>query len=186
MDTSNIWRWLGKLGLSNKKPEKRAAEQNPREAKRWFKKEWPKILAHARRWQAPLYFQDEAGVSLTPVLGKTWGPKGETPEVRVTGKRGGFCISSAISLRGRMLFRIERGKVSSKTFVDFLKKVMHHHRGRKIVLVTDQAPPHIAERVGEFVGTNKKTFALYYLPPYSPELNPADHVWGYLKDKKWS
>jgi len=177
-----VWKLLKRFGLTNKKPERRAMEQNPKEAKRWLKKEWPQILAHARRWQATLYFQDETGVSLTPVLGKTWAPKGEIPVVRVTGKKGGFCITSAISLGGRMLFRIEKGRVNAKAFVDFLMKVMRHHRWRKVIIVTDQAPAHIAERVEEFCERNKKTFALYYLPPYSPELNPADHVWGYLKE----
>ncbi|MDI6892955.1 MAG: IS630 family transposase, partial [Actinomycetota bacterium] len=89
-----VWKLLIRLGLTNKKPERRAMEQNPREAKRWLKEDWPKILAHARRWQATLYFQDEAGASLTPALGKTWAIKGETPIARVTGKRGGFCLTS--------------------------------------------------------------------------------------------
>ena len=57
-----------------------------------------------------LYFQDESGVSLIPVLGKTWAPKGKTPTVKVTGKRGGLCISSAISPAGRLAFRIEKEK----------------------------------------------------------------------------
>ena len=179
-----VWKLLRRLGLTNKKPERRAMEQNPKEAKKWVKEEWSKILAHARRWQAPLYFQDETGISLTPSLGRTWAPKGEIPCERVTGKRGGFCISSAISLGGRILFRVEKGKVTAETFVDFLKKVMRHHRGRKVVVVTDRAPPHVAKHVNDFIETNKKTFALYYLPPYSPELNPVDRVWGYLKKNK--
>ncbi|MFN4133869.1 MAG: IS630 family transposase [Candidatus Hadarchaeales archaeon] len=179
-----VWKLLKRFGLTNKKPERRAIEQNPKEAKRWMKEEWPKILAHARKWQATLYFQDETGVSLTPSLGRTWAPRGVIPEERVTGKRGGFCISSVISIGGRMLFRVEKGRVNAKTFVDFLKKVMRHHRGRKMVVVTDQARPHVAKYVAEFVEANKKSFALYYLPPYSPELNPVDHVWGYLKKNK--
>jgi len=40
-----------------------------------------------------LYFQDESGISLTPVLGRTWAPKGKTPIVKVTGYRGGFCLT---------------------------------------------------------------------------------------------
>lgn len=181
---SNVWRLLKRMGLSNKKPEKRAAEQNPREAKRWLKEEWPKILAHAHKWQATLYFQDETVVSLTPVLGKTWAKKGKFPIVRLTGKRGGFCISTAITPRGKMLFRIEKGNVTADTFLDFLEKLRKHHPRRKIVVVTDQARPHIAKRVMEYTEASKKSFALYYLPRYSPELNPADHVWGYLKENK--
>jgi transposase len=179
-----VWKLLKRFGLTNKKPERRAMEQNPKEAERWLKEEWPKILAHARRWQATLYFQDEAGISLTPTLGKTWAPKGEVSIVRVTGRKGGFCITSAISLGGRMLFRIEKGYINAGTFMDFLKKVIHHHRGRKVVVVTDRARAHTAEQVGKFVDANKKTFALYYLPPASPELNCDEHVWGYLKKNK--
>jgi transposase len=181
---SNVWRLLKRMGLSNKKPEKRAAEQNPREAKRWLKEEWPEILAHARKWQATLYFQDETGVSLTPVLGKTWAKKGKTAVVKLTGKRGGFCISAAITPRGTMLFRIEKENVTADTFLDFLEKLRRHHPRRKIIVVTDQARPHIAKKVRDHVEANKKSFALYYLPSYSPELNPDEGVWGYMKDKK--
>ena len=181
---SNVWRLLKRMGLSNKKPEKRAAEQDPREAKRWLKEEWPKILAHARKWQATLYFQDETGVSLTPVLGKTWAKKGKAAVVKLTGKRGGFCISAAITPRGMMLFRIEKEHVIAETFIDFLEKIRKQHPRRKVIVVTDRARPHIAKKVRNHVEANKKSFALYYLPSYSPELNPDEGVWGYMKDKK--
>jgi transposase len=184
LDASNVWRWLGKLGLSNKKPERRAIEQNPREARRWLKREWPKILAHTRRWQAVLYFEDEAGISLTPVLGKTWCPKGKTAIVRVTGRRGGLCVSSAITPRGRLVFRIEKGRVNAATFLGFLTQIRQHHPRRKVIVVTDRARPHIAGKVKKYAVQHGKSFALYYLPPYSPELNPAEHVWGYLKGRK--
>lgn len=184
LDISNVWRWLGKLGLSNKKPERRVIEQNPKEAKRWLKEEWPKILAHARRWQAVLYFEDEAGVSLAPLLGKTWCPRGKKVAVHVTGKRGGLCVSSAISLGGRLVFRIERGRVNTATFLEFLAQVRQHHPRRKIIVVVDRGPAHISGGAKKYAAQHEKSFALYYLPPYSPELNPTEHVWGYLKERK--
>ena len=178
------WKFLRRFGLTNKSPEKRAIEQNPKEAKRWVKEEWPKIKAHAKRWQAVLYFQDEAGVSLIPVKGKTWAPKGITPIVRLTGNRGGFCLSSAISTGGRLIFRIEKGRVVKETFIDFLDKIRSHHNGRKVIVITDRAPPHRAALVKTYVDKHKKNFALYFLPAYSSELNPDEHVWAYLKDRK--
>lgn len=184
LDISNVWRWLGKLGLSNKKPERRVMEQNPKEAKRWLKEEWPKIIAHARRWQAVLYFEDEAGISLAPVLGKTWCPKGKTVAVWVTGKRGGLSVSSAISLGGRLVFRIGKGRMNTATFLKFLTQIRQHHPRRKVVVVVDRGPAHISGGVKKYTTQHEKSFALYYLPPYSPELNPADHVWGYLKERK--
>ena len=131
-----------------------------------------------------LYFQDESSVSLVPVLGKTWAKKGETPKIRVTGNRGSICLSSAISPAGRMVFRIEKSTVTSKTFVDFLKQIMKNHQWRKIIVVTDNYPAHDSNYVRNFIEQNKKIIAIYYLPTYSPDLNPDEDVWKYLKNVK--
>jgi transposase len=170
--------------LTNKKGERRALEQNPKEVKKWLKEVWPKILAHAKRWQAMVYFEDEAGVSVNAVMGKTWAPKGKTPMVKLSGNRGSISVSSAISPAGRLLFRIEKSTINSTTFIDFLDKIRKHHRNRKIIVIIDRAPAHIAGKVDDYVEKNEKSFALYYLPPYSPELNPDENVWNYLKTNK--
>ncbi len=184
LDNANVWRLLKKLGLTNQKPERRALEQNPNAVRKWLKEEWPRILAHAKRWQAMVYFQDEAGIAVNAVMGKTWAPKGKTPIVKLTGNRGGICVSSAISPAGRLVFRVEKGTVTSITFIDFLEGIRKHHKNRKIIVIVDNAPPHIAKRVHDYADANKKSFAIYYLPPYSPELNPDEHLWGYLKGGK--
>ena len=184
LDNSNVWRLLRRLGLTNQKGERRALEQDTKETKRWLKEEWPKIQAHAKRWQAMIYFQDEAGVSVNAVMGKTWAPKGKTPVVKLSGNRGGICVSSAISPAGRLLFRIEKHTVNSTTFIDFLDKIRKHHKNRKVIVIVDRAPVHRSGKVDAYVEENKKSFALYYLPPYSPELNPDENVWGYLKKNK--
>ena len=154
------------------------------EFKKWLKKEWPVIKSHARRWQAILYFQDEAGISLIPALGRTWAPRGETPTISVTGHKGGLCITSAVSPAGRLLFRIEKEKVNAEKHIEFLEQILQHHPRRKIIVVEDRAPVHRAASVRDFVQQNKKRFALYYLPSYSPELNPDEKTWNYLKNKK--
>jgi len=181
---SNLWETLRKWNLTPQKPEKEALQKNQKEVRRWIKEEWPKIEAHRRRWQAMLYFQDESGVSLIPVLGKTWAPKGKTPIVKVTGNRGGLCVTSAISPAGRMVFRIENSTIRAKEHIDFLKQIMKHHRHRKIIIVEDNAKPHIAKEVKDFVKDNKNKIAVYYLPTYSPDLNPDEQVWKYLKNVK--
>ena len=181
---SNLWENLRRWELTPQKPEKEALEKNTREVKRWLKEEWPKIQEHRRRWQAMLYFQDESSVSLVPVLGKTWAKKGKTPKVKVTGNRGNICLSSAISPAGRMVFRIEKGTVNSKTFVDFLKQIMNNHRWRKIIVITDNYPAHDSAYVKNFIEQNKNKVTVYYLPTYSPDLNPDEDVWKYLKNVK--
>ena len=181
---SNLWETLRRWNLTPQKPEKVALEKNPVAVRKWLKEEWPKIEEHRRRWQAMLYFQDESGVSLILVLGKTWAKKGKTPKIKVTGNRGGFCVTSAISPAGRMVFRIENDTIHAEEHIEFLKQIMKHHKKRKIIVVEDNARPHIAGKVKDFVHENKNKIAVYYLPTYSPDLNPDEKVWKYLKNVK--
>lgn len=184
LDNSNVWRWLRSWGMTSQKPRRRASQRNEKEVRKWLKEIWPKIRKKAKRWQAIVYFQDECGVSLTAVLGKTWAPKGKTPVVKVTGKRGGLCVTSAISPAGRMVFRIEKKRINAELHIEFLKQIMKHHPNRKIIVIEDSAPVHTAKKVDKFVEENKKRFDLYHIPSYSPELNPDEHVWAYLKNHK--
>ena len=174
-------RWLKRWNFTNQKPQRRAFQQDEKAVKKWIKEEWSKIKEHAHRWQAMIYFQDESGVSLTAVMGKTWAPKGQTPVVKVTGKRGGFCVTSAISPAGKMIFRIEKEKINAKVHIEFLEQILKHHPHRKIIVIEDNARPHIAQEVKDFVEQHKKRFAIYHIPSYAPELNPDEHVWQYLK-----
>ena len=178
---SNLWETLRRWGLTPQKPEKEALEKNPLAVRKWLGGEWPKIEKHRRRWQAMLYFQDESGFSLIPVLGKTWAPKGKTPKIKVTGNRGGLCVTSAISPAGRMVFRIEKNTIHAEEHIDFLKQIMGQHPHRKIIVVEDNARPHLAAKVRNFVRENKNKIAVYYWPKYSPDLNPDEKVWMHLK-----
>ena len=143
-----------------------------------------KILAHARRWQAIIYFEDESAIRLTAMLGTTWAKKGKTPIVKVTGKRGSICLTSAISPAGRMIFRLEKETIKAKQHIEFLKQVQKNHPNRKIIIIEDGAKPHTAKEVSKFIESQKKKLALYFLPSYSPDLNPDERVWAYLKGFK--
>ena len=182
--TTNVMRWLKRWGLTNQKPTRRASQRDEKEVDEWLKETWPKIQKKAKKWQAMLYFLDESGISLTAVLGKTWAPKGKTPVVRVTGNKGGLRVTSAISPVGKMVFRIEKKRINAEIHIEFLKQILMHHPKRKIIVIEDRAPAHRAKKVDIFVERNKGRFALYRLPSYSPELNPDEHVWAYLKGHK--
>lgn len=181
---SNLWENLRRWNLTPQKPEKIALERSQRKVTEWINNEWPEIEKCRRRWQAMLYFQDESSVSLVPVLGKTWAKKGETPKVKVTGNRGSIAVSSAISPAGRMVFRIEKKTVNSKTFIEFLKQIMKHHPWRKIIVIVDNSPTHTSKAVKDFIEQNKNKIIVHYLPTYSPDLNPDEEVWKYLKNVK--
>jgi len=180
LDRVTVWRYLTRLGLSFQKPEKRYSQQDKKLVNEWIKKKWPEIQLWAKQNKAILYFEDESGVSLSPVIGKTWAPKGNPPIVRVTGKRGGVLAMSAISPSGRMCFKLQKGKINSDVMVKFLLQIGSNHKRRKIGVIMDQAPCHVSKKIQEF-SKNSKQIKVFHIPPYSPDLNPDEKVWRHLK-----
>ena len=83
---------------------------------------------------------------------------------------------SAISPRGEMRFRVQEGNVNADRFIDFLKARLSSVEGR-IFLIVDGHPAHRAAKVKEF--TENETggrLKIFFLPPYSPDLNPDEWV----------
>jgi transposase len=178
-----VWRYLRRCGLTWQKPERRYIEQNQELVTRWLEEEWPEIEQWVKKKRAILYFEDESGISLAPVTGKTWSPKGKTPIVRVTGKRGGVLAMSAISPSGRLRFRLEKRRINAGIMIAFLEQILQSHKRRNVAVVMDQAPCHKAKKVREYAEANRR-LKLFYIPPYSPELNTDEKVWKHLKHVK--
>lgn len=176
----HVWNILKSAGFSYQKPERRYYESDPKAQKEWLSKELPKIKRKASKHNAILYFEDEASISLTPVLGKTWSKKGQTPLVQGTGNRGSLAALSAISKSGHLIFNIKRGRVNSDDVIHFLDQMLDQHKRRHLVVVMDRAPTHRSKKVREFI-ESKKRLHVFYLPPRSPELNPDEKVWNHLK-----
>lgn len=177
----SVGRLLKKLGLSPQKPLRRAYEQNPELVERWLSEDYPKIQALAKKARATVYFSDEAGVRSDFHSGRTWAPKGQTPIVEATGQRYGMNIVSAISPRGEMRFMTVEGRMNAGKFIEFLKRLLHNAK-RPVFLIVDGHPSHRARKVFEFVRKTKGKLRLFFLPPYSPELNPDELVWNHLKN----
>jgi transposase len=176
-----VWRRLREAGLTWQKPTRRYFEVDEASRRKWVKTEVPRIRAAVRKYRAILYFQDEASLSLTAVLGMTWAPRGRTPAVTVTGKRGAVAVQSAIHRRGHLLFRLHAGRIASAQVIDFLRQMLQHHPRRHLVVVMDQAPPHVSKKTKAFIASQPRLH-LFHLPKYSPDWNPDEKVWNHLKN----
>jgi len=181
LSLASIGRLLAQLGLTCQKPLMRAFQQNPSLVEKWLQEEYPQIQARAKRHGAAIFFADEAGVRSDFHSGKTWAPRGKTPVIRTTGARFGFNLISAVSPKGQMRFMIVAGKVAAKQFCDFLRRLMHGVKS-PIFLIVDGHPVHRSLKVKTLVESFKSKLELFYLPPYSPELNPDEWVWNDLKN----
>lgn len=177
---TTVSRLLHRLGLTPQKPVRRAFERDDLECMLWMENEFPKIVREARKRQSTLLFEDEAGVHEDGPIGTTWGTKGKTPVAVVTGTRRRTNVISAISPRGRLWFRCYGGTLRARGFIAFLKALLHDFR-KPIDLIVDRHPAHVAAAVRRFVHENRRRLRLHFLPGYAPNLNPDEHVWGYLK-----
>ena len=86
----------------------------------------------------------------------------------------------AVRLRdGKFLFSRETGKFNGTSFWDFLRMFRRTsiRTGRRVIVITDNAKYHHALLHKPWREEHSKDFALDYLPPYSPELNPIERVW---------
>lgn len=180
VDGSTISRFLKKIGYTCQKPLRRAYEQNPTAVEKWKTEEYPKILKEAKRQHREIYFSDESGFRSTGASGKTWAKKGQRPIVRTTGKRYGINAISAVSSQGSFRFSLYEGSFTGETFLDFLKKLVDGSK-KPISLIVDGHPVHKRKLIQDFVKSTKGKLKLYFLPAYSPELNPDEQVWQHAK-----
>jgi transposase len=180
LSVASVGRLLAQLGLTCQRPMYVAYEQNPTLVEQWLEQEYPQIRAEARRCGAEIYFGDEAGVRSDHHAGTTWAPVGKTPIVLSTGQRFGLNLISAVSAKGLLRFMAVRGRIAAEQVCDFLRRLMHGAR-RPIFLILDGHPMHKAKMVTECVAEYEGKLRLFFLPPYSPELNPDEQVWHDLK-----
>jgi transposase len=178
-----IWRRVRDAGLTYQKPERAYFQVDEAARTKWMRTKAPTIRKMVKKFDALLYFQDEANVSLTAFLGKTWAPCGQTPRQKVTGKRGGVAALSAINGRGRLIFRLLEKRINSDDVIAFLGQMLQHHRTRHLVVVMDQAPPHTSKRTMGYIA-NQSRLHVFHLPKYSPDWNPDEKVWNHLKHQE--
>lgn len=101
-----VWRRLREAGLTWQTPERQYFEADPETRRRWQEETIPKIRETLENTGGILYCQDEASVCLTPILGKTWAERGRPRKIPVTGARASISAMSAISPKGRLVFRL--------------------------------------------------------------------------------
>lgn len=177
---STVARVLHGLGITPQKPTRQAFQRDEIECLAWMSEDFPRIVRQARRRQATLLFADETGIHEDHALGRTWGARGKTPVVKVTGTRRRINVISAISPRGRLWFRCFKGTLTAERFVGFLEALLEDTT-KPIELVVDKHPAHTAAKTRRFLLENKSRIRVHYLPGYAPHLNPDEHVWAYVK-----
>jgi transposase len=180
MPIRTVGEYLKRWGFTPKKPAKRALEQNQDHVKRWLETEYPKIAQKAKKEKAEIYWGDETGVQNDSNRVRGYGPKGKTPVLAQTAKKEHISMISAINNEGRIRFMVYREAMTSQKLITFTTRLIKD-TGRKVYLILDNLKVHHSRRVTEWVEAHKDKIELFYLPAYSPELNPDEYLNGDLK-----
>ncbi|UYQ65356.1 IS630 family transposase [Streptomyces peucetius] len=137
-------------------------------------------------------FEDEAGFTRRPPRGRTWGRRGVTPQVTVSGRRSGrLSVAGLIAMRPgsrtRLCHRLRthpsgKGKRRSMGERDFIALIDGVHQLVKapIVLVWDRLNTHVSHAMRELIA-EREWLSVFLLPAYSPDLNPVEWVWAHVK-----
>lgn len=177
----SVGRVLKKLGLTPQRPLWRAYQQDKRLVVSWIASEYPKIQAMAKAAGAAIFWGDESTIRSDYHSGTTWAVKGKTPVITVTGARFKVNMLSAINAEGSLHYRVTDKNVNSATFIELLERLLHDSR-QPVYLIVDNHPVHKPAQVQANVASAGGRLRIFYLPPYSPELNPAEYVRYYVKD----
>ena len=167
--TDYLFRW----GFSAQKPMRRALEQQPEQARKWREETYPAIKRRAVAEGAEIHWGDETGLRNDDVRGRSFAKRGKTPVVRVLNKRFGRSIISTITNRGQMRWMVFKGALDAEIFQDFLIRLIKGSK-RKVFLILDNLPVHHAKVLRPWLAEHKARIELFFMPGYSPELNPVE------------
>jgi len=172
--------YLKRWGFTCQKPAKQAYEQQPAAVRKWLDEVYPKIEQQARKEQAEIYWGDETGMENTDYQARGFAPKGSTPVVRLNAKKSRINMVSAISNRGTLRFMFYKQAMNSDCLITFMKRLIKD-APKKVYLILDNLRVHHSKAVKAWLEEHSDEIAVFYLPSYSPELNPDEYLNGDLK-----
>lgn len=181
LSVASVGRVLHQLGMSPQKPLYKAYQQNPELVERWKSEDYPKIVKEAKEVDAIIYFADEAAIGTQYHAGTTWAPVGQTPTVAHTGAKKSAFVVSAVTRQEKLRFQLFDESIKAKDFKVFCKRLMSDSDGRPVYLILDNSRVHHAKLLKEFADDSNGMLKLFFLPAYSPELNPDEWVWKNVK-----
>ena len=126
-------------------------------------------------------FQDEGRFGLLGTPRRCWAPRAVRPVVGARLERKYIYAFSAVSPHDGVMDSLVLPWVNADTMSMFLVEVAQRHASEFVFMVMDQAGWHLAGQL--CVPTNMR---LMFLPPYSPELNPAEHLWEAIREDRFA
>ncbi len=133
-----------------------------------------------------IVFVDEAGFMLEPLVRRTWAPRGQTPILKINRPHDRISVIGAISIRRRdqnfefhYQLSADNTNFRGPTVAQFIDELSNTLKGQ-MTLIWDEIPIHWGSAMKRYLAEHPSIEA-HAFPPYAPELNPVDLVWGHVK-----
>jgi transposase len=181
---SSCLNYLHRLGFVLKRPKKHLLKANP-ERRAAFVREYALLRATAAETGAKLFFVDEAHFYADVDLRGKWVLTGEPALVGSTSPRYGEKASyySAVCLETGEVEAMELdGNSCAETSVAFLRRLRAHH-AEPLIIIWDNGPAHGGDALRAYLASPNLRLRLVRLPAYSPDFNPDEAIWGWIREE---
>jgi transposase len=182
MSVSSVHRLIKILGFSAQKPLYRAWQQDPVLVRTWETKTHPRDPRRSQAGRGNDLLWRRVGYPLglpewhhLGAAGPDAGDSGDGPALLAEHDLGG-------QHAGKFRFMLHEGSVGAKVFVEFFKRLMVNAE-EPVFLIVDGHPIHKTTTVKSYVEGLGGKLKLFYLPPYSPHLNPDEAGWTHTRGK---
>lgn len=171
--------WLIREGFAYKRPEKVPGKLDV-EKQRLFIEEYKALKAKLGPGEE-VHFVDAAHPEYQSQNVCGWIKRGEKKTLQTTGKQSRLHIVGSLSLGEMKIFTQEYKTVDAEAMINFFAKLEQQSKATVIHVILDNGRAHKNKLVeAALVGSRIK---LYYLPPYSPNLNPIERLWKLMREK---
>ena len=175
MPIRTVGEYLKRWGYTPQKPLRRAYEQNPKVVQKWLEEEYPAIEQRAKKEKAEIHWGDETGLRNDSQYGRSYAPRGKTPAVLLPARREHISLISTITNQGKVRFMVYENAMNADMLIKFLKRLIKD-TDRKVFLILDNLRVHHSKVVREWLESHQDEIELFFLPSYSPELNPDEYL----------
>lgn len=176
-----VWRYMRRLEWRWRRPVPRVASPDRRyRAKAQYLR---RLRAQARRGEIHLYYADEMDVALLPTISGRWMRQGQQTQVNTPGQNAKHYVFGAVNYVTGALVWLTWPHKNNVGFRHLLQQVLARHKQTpmKIVIVLDNFRIHKAQAVQRWLCAHRTQLRLYFLPTYSPRLNPIERVWRHCR-----
>lgn len=128
-----------------------------------------------------ILFEDESTIRDYMAIGYTWFLKGKQRKIPTTGQHQSVKLLGVLNYETGAVFCMQDQRFNAETFLCFLQQVLLVYPVGKIVMVLDNARIHHAKLIQPFLNKHQERLKLLFLPPYSPDFNPIEGLWKWMK-----